>query len=87
MLAIARGLMSNPRILLLDEPSLGLAPLVIKDIFQTIGELKSRGMMILIVEQSVDITLNISDRGYVIEIGKIVLSGTSSEIPYSLQYE
>lgn len=80
MLSIARGLMSKPKILMLDEPSLGLAPLIIKHIFKTIRELRSEGMMILIVEQSVGVTLDISDRAYVMEIGEIILEGSSSEI-------
>ncbi|MEW6185097.1 MAG: ABC transporter ATP-binding protein [Thermodesulfobacteriota bacterium] len=80
MLSIAKSLMSKPRIIMLDEPSLGLAPLVIKSIFQSIRSLKDEGMMILIVEQSVAVTLEISDRAYVLELGKITLEGSASEI-------
>jgi len=80
MLSVAKSLMSKPRIIMLDEPSLGLAPLVIKSIFQSIRRLKDEGMMILIVEQSVAITLEISDRAYVLELGKISLEGNAAEV-------
>ena len=75
MLAIARALMARPRILLLDEPSLGLAPLVIKDIFKTLQEIRSAGTTILIVEQNALATLKIADSAYVLELGKISMSG------------
>lgn len=75
MLAIGRGLMSQPKLLLLDEPSLGLAPLIVEAILNTIGELRARGISILLVEQNVNAALHISDRAYVIETGKIVLQG------------
>lgn len=80
MLSIAKALMSKPRIIMLDEPSLGLAPMVIRSIFQSIRSLKEEGMMILIVEQSVAVTLEISDRAYVMELGKITLEGSADEI-------
>ncbi|MFC4767701.1 ABC transporter ATP-binding protein [Effusibacillus consociatus] len=80
MLAIARGLMARPSLLMLDEPSLGLAPLVIKDIFRLIQELKTKGITILIVEQNARQTLRISDRAYVLETGHIALSGNSGEL-------
>ena len=75
MLAIARALMARPRILLLDEPSLGLAPLVIKDRFKTLQEIRSAGTTILIVEQNALATLKIADSAYVLELGKISMSG------------
>lgn len=77
MLAIARGLMSMPKILLLDEPSLGLAPIIIKDILSAITDLRRRGLTLLIVEQNVRAALDIADRGYVLQNGRIVLEGTT----------
>ncbi len=75
MLAISRALMSRPQLLILDEPSLGLAPLVIKDIFSIISELKQEGRTILLIEQNARAALKIADRGYVMETGKVVLEG------------
>lgn len=75
MLAIARALMSNPKILLLDEPSLGLAPLVVRDIFQIIKDIKEEGTTVVIVEQNALQTLKIADFGYVLEVGQISMSG------------
>lgn len=80
MLAIARGLMSEPKLLLVDEPSLGLAPKLVLDVFNTLRELTTRGVTILLVEQNVNTTLKIVDRGYVLEQGSIVESGTSEEL-------
>ncbi len=80
MLAIARGLMSKPRLFLLDEPSLGLAPLLVEAIGGIIREIKSRGVTILLVEQNVNLALQMASRGYVLEIGKIVLEGTGEEL-------
>lgn len=80
MLAFGRALMSRPRILLLDEPSSGLAPLIVKEIFAVIDRLKREGTTILLVEQNARIALKISDRGYVLETGRIVLSGSSTEL-------
>jgi branched-chain amino acid transport system ATP-binding protein len=80
MLAIGRGLMSEPKILLLDEPSLGLAPLVIVAIAETIVKLHRQGTGIFLVEQNARMGLDIAQRGYVIEIGKIVLEGSASEL-------
>ncbi len=80
MLAISRSLMSRPRLLLLDEPSLGLAPLVVGEIFKVIKDLRSRGISILLVEQNVIGALNIADRGYVMEIGKIATHGKAAEM-------
>ena len=80
MLAIARALMSNPRVLLLDEPSLGLAPLIVQDIFKIISEIKAEGITVVIVEQNALQTLKIADYGYVIELGKINISGEASKL-------
>jgi len=75
MLAIARALMADPKILLLDEPSLGLAPLVVQDIFKIIGEIKKEGTTVVIVEQNALQTLKIADFGYILELGTINISG------------
>jgi len=80
MLAICRALMSKPRILMLDEPSLGLAPLIVAEIFKIIKSLKERGMTILLVEQMANQALSISDRAYVLEVGSIVMEGTGQEL-------
>jgi branched-chain amino acid transport system ATP-binding protein len=80
MLAIARGLMANPRLLLLDEPSIGLAPLLVTNIFETIAEINRQGTTIVLLEQNVYQSLRISHRGYVVELGRIVLQGTGAEL-------
>ncbi|HKZ81364.1 MAG TPA: ABC transporter ATP-binding protein [Pyrinomonadaceae bacterium] len=80
MLAIARALMSRPRLLLLDEPSLGLAPLVVHTIFEAIDEIRSKGTTILLVEQNAHAALGHSDRAYVLETGRIVMEGQSQEL-------
>ena len=80
MLAIGRGLMSDPKLLLLDEPSLGLAPILVKQIFQIIKEINEQKVAILLVEQNAKKALSISHRGYVLETGNITLSGLSSEL-------
>jgi branched-chain amino acid transport system ATP-binding protein len=80
MLAIARGLLANPKLLLLDEPSLGLSPLFVKNIFEIIKEINRQGMTILLVEQNVFQSLRISHRAYVLETGRVVLSGTGEEL-------
>jgi len=80
MLAIARGLMANPKLLLLDEPSLGLSPLLVKNIFGIITEINKQGVTILLVEQNVYQSLRIAHRAYVLETGRVVLSGTGEEL-------
>ena len=80
MLAMGRGLMSTPRILLLDEPSLGLAPLLVKQIFQIIREINNQGISILLVEQNARKALSIAVRGYVLETGNITISGLASDL-------
>ena len=80
MLAIARGLMSKPRLLLLDEPSLGLSPLLVRTIFDTIAQINAQGISVLLVEQNVYQSLRIAARGYVLETGRIALSGTGAEL-------
>jgi branched-chain amino acid transport system ATP-binding protein len=80
MLAIGRALMGVPRVLLMDEPSLGLAPMIINSIFRTIGMLRSEGLTIMLVEQNASKSLEIADRGYIMELGKIIIYGTSDEL-------
>ncbi len=80
MLATARGLMSNPKILLMDEPSMGLAPVLVDQIFDVIKELNSKGTTILLVEQNALMALSIAHRAYVLQTGSIVLSGTAKEV-------
>ena len=80
MLAIGRALMANPKILLLDEPSLGLAPLIVKDIFEIIKKIKEEGTTILIVEQNAFQTLKIADYAYVLELGKVKTEGTGKDL-------
>lgn len=80
MLAIARALMSRPKLLLLDEPSLGLAPAIVREIFTIIENLRSTGVTILLVEQNANLALQIADRGYVLEAGCITLDGAASEL-------
>jgi branched-chain amino acid transport system ATP-binding protein len=80
MLAIGRALMARPEILMLDEPSLGLAPMLVKAIFQTIREINEQGVTILLVEQNARAALRLADKGYVLETGNIVLEGTAQEL-------
>lgn len=80
MVAIGRGLMSNPRILMLDEPSLGLAPVLVDELLATVVTLKNQGLTILLVEQNVRESLEICDRGYILQTGRIVESGTGAEL-------
>ena len=80
MLAIGRALMGRPRILLLDEPSMGLAPLLVQEIFAIVSEINQAGTTVLLVEQNANMALQIADRGYVLETGKIVLAGTAAEL-------
>ncbi|HVO40233.1 MAG TPA: ABC transporter ATP-binding protein [Spirochaetia bacterium] len=87
MLAIGRALMAEPRLLLLDEPSLGLAPLVVRAIFRVIRELRSRRVTILLVEQNVRQALAVADRAYVLETGRVVLSGTGAELRANTEIE
>jgi branched-chain amino acid transport system ATP-binding protein len=83
MVAIGRGLMSNPEILLLDEPSLGLAPILVDEVLDTVSRLKKEGMTILLVEQNVREALGLADRGYVMQTGKIVAEGPGKELLHS----
>jgi branched-chain amino acid transport system ATP-binding protein len=80
MLAMARALMSHPKLLLLDEPSLGLAPLVCQTIFSTIDEIKAAGTTVLLVEQNANAALKHSDRGYVLETGEVILEGSAADV-------
>lgn len=80
MLAVARALMGKPKLLILDEPSLGLAPIIVKEIFSLIKEINAMGITILLVEQNAKMALGVSDRGYVLETGRIVLSGESGDL-------
>lgn len=80
MLAIGRALMSSPKILLLDEPSLGLAPMLVKEILRLLAKLREEGMTMLLIEQDAVAALKIADRGYVMERGRIVLEGSAGEL-------
>lgn len=80
MLAIARALMAAPKLLMLDEPSMGIAPLVVRDIFRTIRHLNSQGLTVLLVEQDVEASLSISKRGYALQLGRIVLEGSGQDL-------
>jgi len=87
MLAMGRGLMSRPRILLMDEPSMGLAPLLVREIFEIIKDINKAGTTILLVEQNASMALSIAHRAYVIETGSIVLSGTGEELAKSSEIQ
>jgi branched-chain amino acid transport system ATP-binding protein len=80
MLAISRALMTTPKVLLLDEPSLGLAPLLVQQIFETIREINRQGTVVLLVEQNANLALRMADRAYVLEAGRIVLEGGGAEL-------
>ena len=80
MLAMGRAIMSRPKLLLLDEPSMGLAPIFIQEIFDIIEDIKAQGTTVLLIEQNANKALSIADRGYVLETGKVVLSGTGKEL-------
>ena len=81
MLAIGRAMMANPKLLLLDEPSMGLAPLVVQEIFRVLERLRAEtGMTILLVEQNAKAALKLADRGYVLETGKVILEGVAGEL-------
>jgi len=75
MVAVARGLMAQPKLLLLDEPSLGLAPLIVQQVFRVIADIRKRGTTVLLVEQNAHMALSVADRGYVLETGKLLVSG------------
>ena len=80
MLAMGRALMGAPKLLMLDEPSLGLAPIIVADIFRIVGELRAAGVSVLLVEQNAQAALQIADRAYVMELGEFILSGSAGEI-------
>ena len=80
MVAVSRALMGNPQLLMMDEPSMGLAPLVIQDIFRTIQKIHDDGVTVLLVEQNANAALKIADRAYVLEIGKLVKQGPAEEL-------
>lgn len=82
MLAVGRALMGRPRLLMLDEPSLGLAPLIVRDIFRILVELRQRGVSILLVEQNARAALNVADYAYVLELGRVAMHGPASELAH-----
>jgi branched-chain amino acid transport system ATP-binding protein len=85
MVAIGRGLMAGPRILMLDEPSLGLAPIMVQEMFGVIGEINRTGVTVLLVEQNTEHALALAHRGFVLESGRVALSGTGRELLASPQ--
>jgi branched-chain amino acid transport system ATP-binding protein len=87
MLAIGRTLMGRPKLLLLDEPSMGLAPMVIRDIFKAIQSLRSRGTTLLLVEQNAKAALQVADRGYVIETGRIIMEGETADLLHNKEVQ
>lgn len=80
MLAVARALMSRPKLMMMDEPSLGLAPLIVKDIFDIIKEINKQGVTILLIEQNANMALHVANTGYVLETGKVILSGAGHDL-------
>ncbi len=80
MVAVARGLMARPKLLLLDEPSLGLAPLIVQQVFRIIGDIRARGTTVLLVEQNAHMALSVADRGYVLETGRILVAGKPADL-------
>jgi len=80
MLAVARALMSRPKLMMMDEPSLGLAPLIVRDIFSIIKEINKNGVTILLIEQNANMALKTADRGYVLETGRVKIEGTGAEL-------
>ena len=80
MLAVGRALMGRPKLLMMDEPSLGLAPIVVQDIFEIIRQIHAAGTTVLLIEQNANMALNVADRAYVIENGKIAMEGTGQEL-------
>lgn len=80
MLAVGRALMARPKLIMMDEPSLGLAPLVVKDIFKIISQINAQGVTVLLIEQNANAALKLADRGFVMELGKITLSGSGEEL-------
>ena len=80
MLAVARALMSRPKIIMMDEPSLGLAPLIVRDIFDIIREINRQGVTVLLIEQNANMALKTADIGYVMETGSITMSGSGAEL-------
>jgi branched-chain amino acid transport system ATP-binding protein len=80
MVAIGRGIMARPKLMMLDEPSLGLAPILIKDIFETVRKVADQGMTVLLVEQDVKHSLSLSDRGYVLEHGRVAMEGPAQKL-------
>lgn len=80
MVAIGRGLMSNPQVLMLDEPSLGLAPVLVDEVLDTVRRLKEEGITILLVEQNVREALDLADRGYILQTGRVIAEGSGNEL-------
>ena len=80
MLAVARALMARPKVIMMDEPSLGLAPLIVKDIFSIITRIHQEGTTVLLIEQNANAALRVADRGYVMETGRITLEGTGEQL-------
>jgi branched-chain amino acid transport system ATP-binding protein len=80
MVAIARGLMARPKLLLLDEPSLGLAPMIVQQVYKVIADIRRQGTTVLLVEQNAHMALSVADRGYVLETGRLVVEGTPDQL-------